>query len=63
MRNEEEKELFKLLKRAYIDARYKREYSINMSELNYLGERVYVLGKMTKEICEEEIIRLKEMIV
>jgi len=62
MHNEEEKDLFQLLKKAYIDARYKKEYSINMRELSYLGERVELLGKMTKEICEAEIIRLKEMI-
>lgn len=63
MRNKEEKDLFQLLKRAYIDARYKKNYSINISELNYLSERVCILGKMTKEICEEEITRLKEITV
>jgi HEPN domain-containing protein/predicted nucleotidyltransferase len=62
MRNKEEKDLFQLLKKAYIDARYKKDYTINISELNYLSERVCILGKMTKEICEEEITRLKEMI-
>jgi HEPN domain-containing protein/predicted nucleotidyltransferase len=61
MRNKEEEDLFQLLKKAYIDARYKKDYSISTSELNYLGEKVYLLGKMTKEICEEEIVRLKEM--
>jgi uncharacterized protein len=59
MRNKEEKDLFQLLKKAYIDARYKKDYSISMSELEYLSERVYLLGKMTKDICEEEIARLK----
>jgi hypothetical protein len=32
------------------------------SELNYLSEKVYTLGKMTQEICEEEIARLKGII-
>jgi uncharacterized protein len=63
MATKEEKDLFQLLKKAYIDARYKKDYSINISELDYLSERVCILGKMTKEICEEEIKRLKEMIV
>jgi hypothetical protein len=63
MRNKEEKDLFQLLKKAYIDARYKKDYSINTSELNYLSERVCILGKITRKICEEEIIRLKAMIV
>lgn len=62
IQNKEEKDLFGLLKKAYIDAKYKKAYSINIGELNYLSERVCVLGKMTKEICEEEIVRLKEMI-
>ena len=63
MHNKEEKDLFQLLKKAYIDARYKKDYIIHISELNYLSERVCMLGKMTKEICEEEISRLQEMIV
>ena len=61
MRNKEEKDLFQLLKKAYIDARYKKDYSINISELNYLSERVCILGEMTKEICKQEITRLKAM--
>lgn len=63
MLNKEEKDLFQLLKRAYIDARYKKDYIINIGELNYLSERVCILGKLTKQICEEEINRLKKMIV
>jgi uncharacterized protein len=61
MRDKREKDLFELLKKAYIDARYKKNYSINLSELDYLSERVCLLGKMTKEICEQEITRLKAM--
>lgn len=60
MHNREEEELFQLLKKAYIDARYKKDYTININKLNYLSEKVCTLGKMTKEICEEEIIRLKK---
>jgi uncharacterized protein len=62
MRNKEEEDLFQLLKKAYIDARYKKEYSIGINELSYLSERIFILCKMAKEICEEEITRLKEMI-
>lgn len=61
MRSKEEKDLFQLLKKAYIDARYKKDYTISISELNYLSERVSILSKMTKEICKTEINRLKEM--
>ena len=63
MTTKEEKDLFQLLKKAYIDARYKKDYVINLNELNYLSERVCILGKMTKEICEEEITRLKDLYI
>ena len=58
MRSEREKELFRLLKRAYVDARYEKNYVITKEELTYLGERVQLLGQLTKEICQEEIARL-----
>ncbi len=52
----EEKNLFRLLHRAYIDARYKMdEYEITREDLHYLGERVKLLQKLTKEICLERI--------
>jgi hypothetical protein len=40
---------------------YTKNYTINIGELNYLSERVCILGKMAKEICEEKINRLKAM--
>src|SRR6185369_5123940 len=51
----EEERLFDLLKKAYIDARYKREYKITKKELEYLAGRVRKLHKLTKEICKEKI--------
>ncbi len=35
-------EAFKLLKKAYIDARYKKDYKITKKQLEYLAERVVV---------------------
>ena len=55
----EEKELFQLLKKAYIDARYKKEYTITAEELQYLSERVQLLRELTEKLCQEEIARLK----
>ncbi|MEO0505723.1 MAG: HEPN domain-containing protein [Bacteroidota bacterium] len=53
---DEEKHRFELLKRAYIDARYKMdEYQITKDELVYLAERVNELKKLTEEICGERI--------
>jgi predicted nucleotidyltransferase/HEPN domain-containing protein len=55
MTTEEEKRLFVLLKKAYIDARYNRNYKIDKSELEYLGSRVALLRDLTERICRERI--------
>ncbi len=54
----EQKHLFDLLKRAYIDARYKRDYKISKAELKYLATRVRKLQDLTKKVCRKEIVRL-----
>ncbi|TMU56071.1 HEPN domain-containing protein [Flagellimonas algicola] len=52
----EEERLFELLKKAYIDARYKMdEYSITHPELEYLAEKVQLLKQITEEICRRKI--------
>ncbi|MEO6285378.1 MAG: HEPN domain-containing protein [Dyadobacter sp.] len=51
----EEARLFKLLKKAYIDARYDMNYKIEKSELEYLAERVKILKELTERICTERI--------
>jgi len=51
----EEERLFDLLRKAYIDARYKREYKITRKELEYLAGRVRKLQSLTKKICKEKI--------
>ena len=51
----EEARLFKLLKKAYIDARYEINYKIEKEELEYLAERVKVLQDLTERICRERI--------
>ncbi|WP_109831770.1 HEPN domain-containing protein [Reichenbachiella versicolor] len=53
---DEEKRLFELLKKAYIDARYKMdEYSIIKSELEYLADKVNQLKQLTDQICKKKI--------
>lgn len=53
---DEEKRLFELLKKAYIDARYKmKEYHVTQSDLEYLSNRVLELKALTEEICIEKI--------
>ena len=44
-------EAFFKLKRAYIDARYKKDYSITKEELEYLGERAKVLKALVEKVC------------
>ena len=58
---DEEKRLFELLKKAYIDARYKMdEYGITKEELQYLSDRVSDLKRLTAEICQEKIRQIGE---
>ncbi|MFC1677386.1 HEPN domain-containing protein [Planctomycetota bacterium] len=51
----EQNENFKLLKKAYIDARYKKEYKITKKQLEYLAKRVKLLQRLTKKICKQKI--------
>ncbi len=58
-KTEEQGRLFILLKKAYIDARYKMEYSVTKKELEYLSECVEKLKMLTEKICKEKIEQLK----
>jgi len=51
----EQKKRFKLLQKAYIDARYKPSYRITRTELEYLAKRVKLLQRLTKQICKAKI--------
>lgn len=53
--NKEEKNLFDLLKRGYIDARYKTDYIISEQELTMLIERVQKMQEIVELICKEKI--------
>ncbi len=52
---EEEKNRFKLLRKAYVDARYKPSYIITQQELEWLAERVQHLQALTEKLCKERI--------
>ncbi|WAC12960.1 HEPN domain-containing protein [Dyadobacter pollutisoli] len=56
----EEERLFILLKKAYIDARYNRNYKIEKEELEYLGSRVTLLKDLTERICRERIAQFTD---
>jgi len=51
----EQRNCFKLLKVAYIEARYNKEYKINKTQLKYLFERVEKLKDVTEEVCKSKI--------
>ena len=58
-KTDEEKRLFKLLKNADIDARYKKGYSITKEELAYLAKRVEKLRDLVGKTCKAKIQSLK----
>lgn len=53
--NAENKRLFKLLRKAYVDARYKPSYLITQAELLQLSKQVEELKKVGELICHERI--------
>jgi len=53
--SEEDKACFKLLRKAYVDARYKPSYTITVEQLESLAERVHVLQQLTETLCQEKI--------
>jgi HEPN domain-containing protein len=50
-----EKHHFTLLQRAYVDARYKKDYRITEKELEYLAKRVVKLRDLTEKVCKAKI--------
>ena len=52
---EQEKACFKLLRKAYVDARYKPSYTITKEQLIWLAERVQYLQELTEKLCKEKI--------
>ena len=56
---QKEKDLFDLLKRAYVEARYDMSYKITREELEYLAERVKLLQQTTEKVCKDKIASLK----
>ncbi len=53
--NDKEKALFKLLRRAYVKARYNKTYTITQAQLEWLAECVERLKTLTEKLCREKI--------
>jgi len=52
---DEQEKLFDLLRKAYIDARYKDSYEITKEQLEYLAQRIKKLHELTEKICKAKI--------
>ena len=46
---------FKLLRSAYVDARYKKDFMVTEDQLSYLEKKVQRLKEQVVVVCEEEI--------
>jgi uncharacterized protein len=55
---EEQKALYNILVRAYIDARYSQDFEIEADQLNYLYENTLRLERIVKIECEKKIAKL-----
>ena len=53
--HETEKYHFELLRKAYIEARYSKEYSITAQELQFLDKKITQLRKIVEGLCQKEI--------
>ena len=58
--NQEEGRLFELLRKAYVDARYKRSYTITEEELSALTREVNKLFDLTMACCQQKIARFTD---
>jgi HEPN domain-containing protein/predicted nucleotidyltransferase len=58
---DEEKRLFDLLRRAYVDARYSKSYRITEEELNAISERIKTLKAIASEVCLSKIEGLRNV--
>lgn len=58
--NKKESHLFDLLKRGYVDARYRDDYVIKSDELSLIIERVKEMQAVVERICKEHISTIRQ---
>jgi len=58
---QEDKRLFKLIKAAYVEARYNPDFVVTKEDIEALIPKVEQLGDITKRICEKRIKEYGEM--
>jgi predicted nucleotidyltransferase/HEPN domain-containing protein len=60
LETDEEKRLWQLLKKAYIDARYKKDYKITEDELACLAPKVEKFQSLVEKACKEKLENFSE---
>ena len=54
-KSQDKADWYALLKIAYIEARYNKDYKINKEQLEYLIKRVGALQGVVEEVCRQRI--------
>lgn len=52
---DEEERLFKLLQRAYVEARYNKDFLVTRTDINALIPKIELLRDITEKVCKEQI--------
>jgi predicted nucleotidyltransferase/HEPN domain-containing protein len=60
--SDSETQIFKILKKGYIDARYKNDYKISFGELDQAMKKVEEVKNLIEKICQTELDRLRNLI-
>ncbi len=50
-----ERRCFELLREAYVNARYSAHYEISAEELAWLAERIEILQRLVRKVCEDKL--------
>jgi uncharacterized protein len=60
LKTDEDKKIFDLLRRGYVDARYRRDYRITADELSAISDRIKKLRRLVEVRCEDALRTLAE---
>lgn len=55
LQTEDDQRRFELLRRAYVDARYTKNYVVSREDLEWLSQRIQLLQDMAARLCQERI--------
>lgn len=58
---EEDKRLFEILKRAYVEARYNPDFVVTQEDIDALFPKVEKLRDVVSEVCKAQIESYREM--